>query len=193
MTWEAMYAAEGSDWFWWYGSDQLAPAGDKPFDEAFRTHLRNVYKFASLAGGVMPERSFPPILTAGQKASGQGTMARSRKLTTILFTCDAKAQDVESAIFIAGNLTELGTWTPNQVSMYDDGTNGDLVAGDGIWSLEVDIPAGAEVLYKYTNSGKKGEWTPGEEFPGGNRQFVVPSDGEKNVVVTDIFGQRGPE
>jgi alpha-amylase/alpha-mannosidase (GH57 family) len=28
-TWEAMYAAEGSDWFWWYGTDQNAPAGDK--------------------------------------------------------------------------------------------------------------------------------------------------------------------
>ncbi len=43
MAWEAMYAAEGSDWFWWYGADQGAPGGDAPFDKAFRTHLRNVY------------------------------------------------------------------------------------------------------------------------------------------------------
>ncbi|MEK9136728.1 MAG: glycoside hydrolase family 57 protein, partial [Bacteroidota bacterium] len=31
FAWEEMYAAEGSDWFWWYGYDQSAPAGDKPF------------------------------------------------------------------------------------------------------------------------------------------------------------------
>ena len=30
MAWEAMYAAEGSDWFWWYGADQAAPGGRCP-------------------------------------------------------------------------------------------------------------------------------------------------------------------
>ncbi|MBM2841964.1 MAG: putative glycosidase, partial [Bacteroidetes bacterium] len=49
-AWEEMYAAEGSDWFWWYGDDQSAPAGDKPFDDAYRIHLDNIYKFARRAG-----------------------------------------------------------------------------------------------------------------------------------------------
>ena len=54
MAWEEMYAAEGSDWFWWYGADQTAPAGDTPFDLGYLAHLKNVYRFARLAGGRMP-------------------------------------------------------------------------------------------------------------------------------------------
>ncbi|MFX1536001.1 glucodextranase DOMON-like domain-containing protein [[Eubacterium] cellulosolvens] len=42
-AWEALYAAEGSDWFWWYGSDQNS-GHDDLFDWAFKTHLRGVYK-----------------------------------------------------------------------------------------------------------------------------------------------------
>jgi hypothetical protein len=35
-------AAEGSDWFWWFGSDQES-RNDASFDELFRAHLRGVY------------------------------------------------------------------------------------------------------------------------------------------------------
>jgi alpha-amylase/alpha-mannosidase (GH57 family) len=38
----ALYAAEGSDWFWWFGSDQDSGA-DADFDDYFRTHLKSVY------------------------------------------------------------------------------------------------------------------------------------------------------
>jgi len=37
-----MYLAEGSDWFWWYGSDQDS-GNDTYFDEGFRALLANVY------------------------------------------------------------------------------------------------------------------------------------------------------
>ncbi|WP_376792235.1 glucodextranase DOMON-like domain-containing protein [Thermoflexus sp.] len=40
---EAMLQAEGSDWFWWYGSDQDSGQDDY-FDEAFRSLLRQVYE-----------------------------------------------------------------------------------------------------------------------------------------------------
>ncbi len=39
---EAMYLAEGSDWFWWYGADQDSGV-DEYFDEGFRALLRQVY------------------------------------------------------------------------------------------------------------------------------------------------------
>ncbi|MCF2141826.1 MAG: hypothetical protein K9W44_17375 [Candidatus Lokiarchaeota archaeon] len=42
-AWEALYAAEGSDWFWWYGSDQDS-GHDELFDWQFKTILRGVYK-----------------------------------------------------------------------------------------------------------------------------------------------------
>ena len=38
----ALYAAEGSDWFWWFGDDQES-GHDDVFDDLFRTHLRSVY------------------------------------------------------------------------------------------------------------------------------------------------------
>ena len=47
---DAIYAAEGSDWFWWYGDDFVTD-NDLLFDELFRTHLQNVY---SICGAPIP-------------------------------------------------------------------------------------------------------------------------------------------
>lgn len=38
----SLYAAEGSDWFWWYGDDHYCPHSDR-FDRLFRLHLTNIY------------------------------------------------------------------------------------------------------------------------------------------------------
>jgi hypothetical protein len=188
MAWEAMYAAEGSDWFWWYGDDQGAPGGDAPFDEGFRTHLRNVYAFAAKAGARMTVPEFPRIIT-GSGGGGQGVMAQGgSELQEVLFVCDASAQSVPAAIFIAGGRPELGEWQPNLVRMYDDGTHGDRSAGDGLWSLRVKLPANTEVQYKYTNSGNPGQWVPSEEFPGRNRTVRVRSQAEP-LFVNDVFGR----
>ncbi|CAI9084792.1 alpha-amlyase [Candidatus Methylacidiphilum fumarolicum] len=43
-SWKCLYAAEGSDWFWWYGPD-FSTDSDQLFDELFRSHLKNVYGF----------------------------------------------------------------------------------------------------------------------------------------------------
>lgn len=49
-AWDEMYAAEGSDWFWWYGADMTSPSNDdSPFDQAFRTHLAGMYKHMNAA------------------------------------------------------------------------------------------------------------------------------------------------
>ena len=39
----SLYAAEGSDWFWWLGEDQES-GNDAAMDDLFRTHLANVYR-----------------------------------------------------------------------------------------------------------------------------------------------------
>ncbi|HEY66139.1 MAG TPA: hypothetical protein G4O02_16385 [Caldilineae bacterium] len=39
----ALYMAEGSDWFWWFGEDQDS-GNDDEFDDLFRIHLKNVYR-----------------------------------------------------------------------------------------------------------------------------------------------------
>ena len=47
-AWHELYAAEGSDWFWWYGDD-FDTAYKEEFDRLFRTHLRNVWTLAGMA------------------------------------------------------------------------------------------------------------------------------------------------
>jgi alpha-amylase/alpha-mannosidase (GH57 family) len=198
-AWESMYAAEGSDWFWWYGDDQLAPGGDRPFDIAFLTHLRNVYKFAGLAGGQVQYPNFAPIIrdavTLGrgpdpEVRGGGGTMGRSKtQLRTVLFVCDARGEEVPQRICIAGNLEGLGMWRPNLIAMRDDGREGDETAGDGLWTLRIDVPVGTEIQYKYTNSGNAGSWKPGEEFPVRHRTVAV-SAGSSPMVIKDIFGKQ---
>ena len=48
----ALMAAQGSDWFWWYGADQDS-GDDSQFDALFRTHLRTIYE--SLGEGLPPD------------------------------------------------------------------------------------------------------------------------------------------
>jgi alpha-amylase/alpha-mannosidase (GH57 family) len=57
LAMEEVYAAEGSDWFWWYGGDFVTD-NDIIFDELFRTHLQNVYVICGLA---VPEELKLPI------------------------------------------------------------------------------------------------------------------------------------
>ncbi|MFW5690034.1 MAG: glycoside hydrolase, partial [Spirochaetota bacterium] len=55
---DAMYLAEGSDWFWWYGSDQDS-GQDEYFDEAYRQLLANVYREV---GEPVPDELRVPII-----------------------------------------------------------------------------------------------------------------------------------
>jgi len=69
-AWEEIYAAEGSDWFWWYGLDMTTPANDDtPFDKGFRAHLVGMYTFMNEALEMegkppFPVPDFPPIIQA---------------------------------------------------------------------------------------------------------------------------------
>ena len=53
----SLYAAEGSDWFWWYGDDHFSSHSDR-FDRLFRKHLMNCYR---LLGLDVPRELYEPI------------------------------------------------------------------------------------------------------------------------------------
>ncbi len=59
--WRALYMAEGSDWFWWYGDD-FTSENDADFDRLFRDQLRYVFQMlemdvpAELDTSIMQER-----------------------------------------------------------------------------------------------------------------------------------------
>ena len=57
MICRSLYAAEGSDWFWWYGDDHFSPHSDR-FDRLFRLHLMNIYR---LLGQDPPRGLLEPI------------------------------------------------------------------------------------------------------------------------------------
>ena len=69
LAMEELLIAEGSDWCWWYGPEHDS-ANRREFDELFRSHLANVYRFLNLAPpevlsrpilrGAVPELVTPP-------------------------------------------------------------------------------------------------------------------------------------
>ena len=58
MAFEELLIAEGSDWCWWYGPEHDS-ANREEFDQLYRSHLANVYRFLNLAP---PEELSRPIL-----------------------------------------------------------------------------------------------------------------------------------
>jgi alpha-amylase/alpha-mannosidase (GH57 family) len=66
---DAIYTAEGSDWFWWYGADQNS-GDDASFDLQFRLTLQRVYEVMGepvptfLKVPVIPQRAQPPAAGA---------------------------------------------------------------------------------------------------------------------------------
>jgi alpha-amylase/alpha-mannosidase (GH57 family) len=54
---EAIYRAEGSDWFWWFGDD-FTSDNDEEFDRLFRAHLAQVHR---LLGGSVPDYLKDPV------------------------------------------------------------------------------------------------------------------------------------
>lgn len=64
-AWEDLYAAEGSDWFWWYGPD-FQTESDLIFDALFRGRLQNVYRRL----GVMPPAGLSVPICAPEMVLG---------------------------------------------------------------------------------------------------------------------------
>ncbi len=64
-AWQILYAAEGSDWNWWYGEEHSS-SNDEIFDKLFRQHLMAVYE---LTGRRAPDYLYKSIKMARQSFS----------------------------------------------------------------------------------------------------------------------------
>ena len=64
-VWEIFYAAEGSDWNWWYGDDHSS-SNDEIFDKLFRQHLMAIYE---LLGQKIPDYFYKTIKRSKQLSS----------------------------------------------------------------------------------------------------------------------------
>jgi alpha-amylase/alpha-mannosidase (GH57 family) len=59
LAFEELLIAEGSDWCWWYGPEHHSDNREE-FDQLYRSHLANVYRFLDL---MPPEELSRPILS----------------------------------------------------------------------------------------------------------------------------------
>ena len=62
LAWQSLFAAEGSDWNWWYGDDHHCDNIDQ-FDWLFRKHVENIY---TLTGQAVPPELEDPIKSVGE-------------------------------------------------------------------------------------------------------------------------------
>jgi len=70
-AWNAIHAAEGSDWFWWYGDD-FSSSFDSEFDKLFRSYLMQVHR---LLGEGIPPYLNEPIVNLGAARPTEQPMA----------------------------------------------------------------------------------------------------------------------
>jgi len=58
-AWQSVYAAEGSDWFWWYGTEHYSRHSPE-YDSLFRSHIRRIH---DVLGDPTPSSVLCPIMT----------------------------------------------------------------------------------------------------------------------------------
>jgi lysophospholipase L1-like esterase len=107
----------------------------------------------------------------------------------VVFRVRAGTRRMEHGLFIVADHSALGDSRPNVQALFDDGTNGDENAGDGLWSYRARLEPGARVAYVYTNGGAQGVWK-GLDVPA-IRRVSVPPDAAGRVVYRPIetFGE----
>ncbi|MFZ9888922.1 MAG: choice-of-anchor X domain-containing protein, partial [Myxococcota bacterium] len=135
--------------------------------------------------------------TSGQGKDGNGSAQFIRQPSKegkvfLGITIDPSSPVPDSAAVLKPRLT------PNDPSteMFDDGTQGDEVASDGIFTRILDLPTGMRVLYKYTNGSAGEGFTGTEEWPGNARILEVQdvltgvASGTPDCLVIrrDVFG-----
>ncbi len=81
----------------------------------------------------------------------------------------------------------MGDWTPNTIPMYDDGTHGDIVPEDGIYTIVFLFPEGLRIGYKYTYGSYGQNWTSTEEWPGNQRILEIVDLNGDGIVWRDDY------
>jgi hypothetical protein len=134
---------------------------------------------------------------SGQGLDGNGAPQLIRQPTKsgkvfLAITVDESSPIADNAALLKSQMV------PNDpdTAMSDDGTGGDEMAGDGVYTRTLVLPRGMRVKYKYTNGSAGEGWTRTEEWPGNARLLEVQdvlsrnTDGTPDCLVIrrDVFG-----
>jgi len=176
-------AAEGSDWFWWYGSDQSSP-NEGAFDEVFRGTLSNVYTML----GEKPAPFLGVPILASAKASYEATVASHVAATGPEGAAMAKGgEDAEAAAASEPAEIEFSHSAPDAASVHVAGdfngwsTSAEPMSdpdGDGVWTVKVKLAPG-RYEYKFVIDGGA-RWEPDAANP----ESVPDPYGGKNSIIT---------
>ena len=179
----------------------LAAASELKVDVCFATdRIRTVFLLDFRPGAV--DRNAAPIDRFKFAKPGDGKtvyLAAGVHKTTPVCGKDLSAPYCVTQEVIDQTNQLLQNWVPNKTQMYDDGTHGDAVKGDQIYTLVLDLPyipiegnptgAGFRIGYKYTYGSAGQGWTGSEEWPGNQRLLeLVDVNGDGLVVRQDAFG-----
>jgi hypothetical protein len=103
-----LLAAEGSDWFWWFGSDQ-GSRNDDSFDELFRAHLRGAYRAMGVEPPPDTDEAIVPHPTVWTFAHPLARMGRRDQLTIrtncpgrLIYRVGAGAEETRSLTAVGG-------------------------------------------------------------------------------------------
>ena len=109
---------------------------------------------------------------------------------TVVLRVDMASESPGRQVFVMGNARQLGSFTPNGVPLFDDGTHGDQVAGDGVWSREVVFETAGTLIYMFTDGERAGSWTGLENYR--SRVYALhPADvGRRTYLPIAQFGRR---
>jgi len=117
---------------------------------------------------------------------------------TVLVTLEVEAPGLAlapgEAVCLSGDRPELGAWVGHSIELFDDGTHGDVGAGDDVWTTVLLTGRGGSVAYKYM-TGTPGDPTwDGVEYEGDDRiLYVEDIDASGRVRVVNVFGDEGGE
>lgn len=139
-AWEALFAAEGSDWFWWFGEGHSSNQ-DAMFDQLFREHIIALYKALEVpipdilyhplerheqALNAKPQGFIHPMIDgkgdeqdwnfAGRiTVAGKGAMHQSSPLQRLWYGLDHLSFYFRFDFQVG---KKLGTDTPNEIHLY---------------------------------------------------------------------------
>ena len=81
-----------------------------------------------------------------------------------LLKVDMSAETVSSkGVHVAGDFGSANpVWTPSEILLYDDGTNGDETAGDNVYSISLEVASDKDYQFKFINGD---DWGAAESVP----------------------------
>lgn len=133
-------------------------------------------------------------LAANDRALGlevaPGRRCIVRDAACVLLRVEMSGEPSGHPAFVMGNQRQLGSFTPNQVELYDDGSHGDQRAGDGVFSRLFPLGAPGVVTYAFTDGETPGSWTGLENYR--LRAFEVRAGDMGRLVAPPVaaFGRR---